>query len=240
MATMKGNYDSAAIAIGLGAVLDTLDGRVARMTKTTSEFGVQLDSLADFFTFGVAPAVLAFDWGLGSIAGNVSQHVIRLGWISTFAFTICSAMRLARFNIQSQQPPETTSKRYFVGLPTPASAGVIAAIVHYFKTPVLVVGTAVLWSFLLLAVAFLMISTVRYYSFKEMPFRRQGSRFALLSVGILLAAIYSYSEQVLLTIAVVYLLSGPVSKLLPVAKAIRRLLHGQVPPAEAAHGNIKT
>ena len=108
------------------------------------------------------------------------------------------------------------------------------------KTPVLVVGTAVLWSFLLLAVAFLMISTVRYYSFKEMPFRRQGSRFALLSVGILLAAIYSYSEQVLLTIAVVYLLSGPVSKLLPVAKAIRRLLHGQVPPAEAAHGNIKT
>src|ERR1051325_8839724 len=93
MATIKGNYDYAAIAIGLGAVLDTLDGRVARLTKTASEFGVQLDSLADFFTFGVAPAILAFNWGLGSIAGSVSRHVIQLGWLSTFAFTICSAMR---------------------------------------------------------------------------------------------------------------------------------------------------
>src|SRR5687767_14411060 len=121
MATIKGNYDYAAMAIGLGAVLDTLDGRVARLTKTTSEFGVQLDSLADFFTFGIAPAILAFNWGLGAIAGNISRHVIQLGWMSTFAFTICAAMRLARFNIQTQKPPESTSKRYFVGLPTPAS-----------------------------------------------------------------------------------------------------------------------
>jgi CDP-diacylglycerol--serine O-phosphatidyltransferase len=123
MATIKGNYDNAAIAIGLGAVLDTLDGRIARLTKTTSDFGVQLDSLADFFTFGVAPAVLAFNWGLSSIAGNVSRHVIQLGWMSTLAFTISSAMRLARFNIQSARPPETTSQRYFVVLPTPARAG---------------------------------------------------------------------------------------------------------------------
>jgi CDP-diacylglycerol--serine O-phosphatidyltransferase len=240
MATIKGNYDYAAIAIGLGAVLDTMDGRIARLTKTTSDFGVQLDSLADFFTFGVAPAVLAFNWGLASIAGNISRHVIQLGWISTFAFTICSAMRLARFNIQSQKPPETTSKRYFVGLPTPASAGLVAAVVHYFKTPILLVGSAVLWSLLMLAAAILMISTVRYYSFKEMPFEKQGPRFALLAVGLLIGAVYFYSEEVLLALAVVYVASGPVAKLLPLARAVRRAVSGELPSSTPVHGNIKT
>ena len=240
MATIKGNYDYAAVAIGLGAVLDTLDGRVARLTKTTSEFGVQLDSLADFFTFGVAPAILAYNWGLGSIAGSVSRHVIQLGWLSTFAFTICSAMRLARFNIQSAKPPETASKRYFVGLPTPASAGLVAAIVHYFKAPIPTVGSALLWSFLMLFVAVLMISTVRYYSFKELPFKKPSPRFAMLAAAMLLGAIYFYSEEVLLLMAVIYVFSGPVAKLVPLARSVRRLLLGGVPPTEPVHGNIKT
>ena len=239
MATIKGNYDYAAIAIGLGAVLDTLDGRIARLTKTTSEFGVQLDSLADFFTFGVAPAVLAFNWGLSSIAGTVSRHVIQLGWLSTFAFTICSAMRLARFNIQTANPPETTSKRYFVGLPTPASAGLVAAVVHYFKSPILIVGSALLWSFLMLGVALLMISTVRYYSFKELPLK-MSPRFALLACAMLLGAIYFYSEEVLLTMAIIYVFSGPTTKLHALTRSMRRLVTGEVPPREPVHGNIKT
>jgi CDP-diacylglycerol---serine O-phosphatidyltransferase len=240
MATIQGDYDKAAIAIGFGAVLDTMDGRIARLTKTTSDFGSQLDSLADFFTFGVAPAVLAFNWGLASIAGNISRHVIQLGWISTFAFTICSAMRLARFNIQSQKPPETTSKRYFVGLPTPASAGLVASVVHYFKSPILLVGSAVLWGFMMLAVAVLMISTVRYYSFKEMPFKKGGPRFALLAVGILIGSVYFYSEEVLLILSVIYASSGPIAKLVPLAHTLRRVLFGGLPATEPAHGNIKT
>src|SRR5262245_31080199 len=142
IATLRGNYDYAAVAIGVGTVLDTLDGRIARLTKTTSEFGVQLDSLADVLTFGAAPAMLAFAWGLGATEGiqaNVAMHVRQLGWMATFAFVVCSALRLARFNVQKT---DTTSKRYFVGLPTPASAGTIAAIVHYFKSPILLIGSA--------------------------------------------------------------------------------------------------
>src|SRR5262245_4372167 len=165
---------------------------------------------------------------------------MQLGWLSTFAFTICSALRLARFNIQSAKPPETTSKRYFVGLPTPASAGLIASVVHFFKSPIMLVGSAVLWSFLLLVTAVLMISTVRYYSFKELPFKRPSPRFTLLACSMLLGAIYFYSEEVLLSLSIIYVSSGPVTKLLPLARTVRRLLFGGVPPAEPAHGNIKT
>src|SRR4029078_13161408 len=131
---------------------------------------------------------------LGSIAGAVSRHVIQLGWLSTFAFTICAAMRLARFNIQSAKPQEAMSKRYFVGLPTPASAGLIASVVHFFKSPILLVGSALLWSFMMLITAWLMISTVRYYSFKELPFK-MSPRFVLLACSILIGAIYFYSEE---------------------------------------------
>src|ERR1051326_1655222 len=166
ISVIKGKYDNAALAIGVGYVLDGLDGRIARLTNTTSDFGMELDSLADMVTFGVAPAILAFTWGLGSFKdtpGEIVQHVTQLGWFATFAFVLCGGLRLARFNIQSKKPPETASKRYFVGLPIPAAAGIIAAIVHFGKQPILIVGSALLWYFLVTLVAFLMISTVRYY-----------------------------------------------------------------------------
>src|SRR5881409_124064 len=118
ISTLRGNWDYAAVLIGIGYILDGLDGRIARLTKTTSDFGVQLDSLADIVTFGVAPAVLAFNWGFGvseGIEGSAARHVHQLGSLASFAFVVCGALRLARFNLQAKS--ETSSKRYFVGLP---------------------------------------------------------------------------------------------------------------------------
>jgi CDP-diacylglycerol--serine O-phosphatidyltransferase len=237
VATLQGRFDYAAIAIGVGTVLDTLDGRIARLTKTTSEFGVQLDSLADVLTFGAAPAMLAFAWGMGAWDGmqaNIALHVRQLGWMATFAFVVCSALRLARFNIQKA---DTGSKRYFVGLPTPASAGTIAAVVHFFKTPILLVGSALLWCFLILLVSFLMISTVRYFSFKEFNPKKYGPRFALFATAMLIGLVIFYSEIVLLLMATIYVGSGPVLKLVHV---VRRFLPARVSPGEPAHGNIKS
>ena len=193
ISTLRGNWDYAAVLIGIGYILDGLDGRIARLTKTTSDFGLQLDSLADVMTFGLAPAILAFSWGFGpseGIDGSAAQHVHQLGSLASFAFVVCGALRLARFNLQAKKPPETSSKRYFVGLPIPAAAGMIAAIVHFFKTPTLMVGSALLWSFLILFMAFLMISTVRYYSFKEFDVKKARPRHALFGTAMLISLIY--------------------------------------------------
>jgi CDP-diacylglycerol--serine O-phosphatidyltransferase len=241
ISTLRQNWDTAAILIGIGYILDGLDGRVARMTKTSSDFGVQLDSLADVITFGVAPGMLAFSWGFGPIEGLeaiVAKHVRQLGYVATFAFVVCGALRLARFNLQAKKPPEATSKRYFVGLPIPAAAGMVAAIVHFFKTPTLMIGSALLWALLILLLAFLMISTVRYWSFKELDIKKAKPSLALFMTAILICLILFYSEEVLLVMATIYLSSGLVGKLVQI---VRRFLPGSVNPAsEPAHGNIKS
>jgi CDP-diacylglycerol--serine O-phosphatidyltransferase len=239
--TLKGNWDQAAVLIGIGYILDGLDGRIARLTKTASDFGIQLDSLADVITFGVAPAILAFSWGFGAsegIGGDVAKHVRQLGFVASFAFVVCGALRLARFNLQAKKPADVGAKRYFVGLPIPAGAGMIAAIVHFFKTPTLMVGSALLWALLILLVAFLMISTVRYSSFKEFDVRKAKPSLALFGTAMLICLIIFYSEEVLLAMAVLYLSSGLIGKLL---QTVRRFLPGNVStPSEPAHGNIKT
>jgi CDP-diacylglycerol---serine O-phosphatidyltransferase len=240
IATLRSNYDYAAIAIGVGIVLDALDGRIARLTKTTSDFGVQLDSIADVVTFGIAPAMLAFSWGLTaseSIEATVAKHVHQLGWLATFAFVVCGALRLARFNTQTKKPVETSSKRYFVGLPIPAGAGTIAAVVHFFKTPSLLVGSALLWCFLILAISFLMISTVRYSSFKELDVKKSRPRVALFAAAMLIGLVIFYSEIVLLALATIYIVSGPIAKL---AQMVRRFVPARVGSSEPVHGNIKT
>ena len=217
ISTLKGRYDEAAIAIGVGSVLDGLDGRIARLTRTASDFGLELDSLADVMTFGIAPAMLAYSWGLGSIAGipaNIAKHVYQLGWLATFAFVICGALRLARFNLQTKKPPDSTSKRFFVGLPIPAAANLVAAWVHYFKGPVQQVGSALLWAFLIGTIAFLMISTVRYYSFKELDLKKPRPRLVFFVTAMLLGLTIFYSEYVLLALAVIYVSSGPILKML--------------------------
>jgi CDP-diacylglycerol---serine O-phosphatidyltransferase len=240
IATLRSNYDYAAIAIGVGIVLDALDGRIARLTKTTSDFGVQLDSIADVVSFGIAPAMLAFSWGLtasASIEATVAKHVHQLGWLATFAFVVCGALRLARFNTQTKKPMETSSKRYFVGLPIPAGAGTIAAVVHFFKTPILLVGSALLWCFLILAISFLMISTVRYSSFKELEVKKSRPGVALFAAAMLIGLVIFYSEIVLLALAAIYVVSGPIAKL---AQMVRRFVPARVNSSEPAHGNIKT
>ncbi|GAB4241615.1 MAG: CDP-diacylglycerol--serine O-phosphatidyltransferase [Acidobacteriota bacterium] len=195
ISVLQGNFEHAAVAIGLAVVLDGLDGRIARMTGATSEFGLQLDSLADVISFGIAPSILIYSWGFGEL-GNFAR-------LSAFVFLICGAMRLARFNIQVEE------LRYFVGLPIPAGAGMIAALVHFVKVPpeqpAIQVGLAGL-TYLL---AFLMISTIRYPSPKQLQLARGKSHVTVLVVGLLLAGIVWYSEQVLIALATIYVLSGP-------------------------------
>ena len=240
ISTLRGNWDYAAILVGVGYILDGLDGRIARLTKTASDFGVQLDSLADVITFGVAPAVLAFSWGFGAsegIEGSVAKHVHQLGSLASFAFVVCGALRLARFNLQAKKPPEASSKRYFVGLPIPAAAGMLVAVVHFFKTPTLMIGSALLWSFLILLLAFLMISTVRYSSFKEFDVKKARPSLALFVTAMLISLIYLYSEVMLLSMATIYVGSGLVGNL---AQTVRRFLPSSVTRSEPAHGNIKS
>ena len=129
------DFDHAARAIGLAILFDSLDGRVARMTGTNTEFGVQFDSLADVVSFGIAPAVMAYTWGVRSLPDQSSPRfelIGQLGWVFCLAFLICCAWRLARFNVQGMAPG---GSKNFVGMPTPAAAGVIAALVHGFKFP---------------------------------------------------------------------------------------------------------
>jgi CDP-diacylglycerol---serine O-phosphatidyltransferase len=241
ISTIRGNWDLAAILIGVGYILDGLDGRIARLTKTASDFGLQLDSIADIVTFGVAPGILAFSWGFKSIEGidgTVAQHVHQLGFVATFAFVVCGALRLARFNLLAKKPADTSSKRNFVGLPIPAGAGMIAAIVHFFKTPTLLIGSAMLWALLILLLAFLMISTVRYSSFKEFDIKKAKPSLALFVSAMLISLIIFYSEQVLLAMATIYVSSGLIGKLI---HSVQRMLHGTVTPtSEPAHGNIKS
>jgi CDP-diacylglycerol--serine O-phosphatidyltransferase len=241
MSTLNGKWDQAAVAIGVGYILDGLDGRVARLTGTSTEFGAQLDSLADVLTFGIAPAILAFAWGIDWMGGTkgpvlnalvpnpIEQHLRSAGWLMTFSFVICGALRLARFNVQAQKPGDSSSKRYFVGLPIPAGAGLIASIVHYFKTPINNVGTSMLWCLLVGITAFLMISTVRYHNFKELGIVSRRPRVALVVAAMMIGLIFRYSEEMLLLLAVVYVSSGPVAKL---AQVVRKLPLPKTEPME--------
>jgi CDP-diacylglycerol--serine O-phosphatidyltransferase len=199
IATLNGHYQSAAVAIGIAVILDGLDGRVARMANATSDFGLQLDSLADVVSFGIAPAVLIYSWGLVGF-GNFAR-------LSAFVFLICGAMRLARFNIQ------TKNLKSFAGLPIPAGAGYIAATVHFFGLP----GQSDVFKYYLIAVtyllSFLMISTIRYPSLKQLNLGRGKSHLTILALAIIIAGVFFFSEQVLMAIALVYAASGLILKL---------------------------
>jgi len=210
------SFDLAAKALGWAIVLDGLDGRIARLTNSTSDFGREFDSLADVITFGLAPAFLAFAWGVRPVEGAVgpmaANHLHTVGWVVTFAFLICGAARLGRFNIMSIGATE--DKRYFVGLPIPAAAGVIAAIVHCRKYPVHDWNYSVVWLVVVAVLAFLMVSKVRYYSFKAIDFRRRRPYATVALIGLASYLIWAYSEYALLVIAVLYAVSGPTARLI--------------------------
>jgi CDP-diacylglycerol---serine O-phosphatidyltransferase len=207
-------FDDAAQKIGWAIVFDGLDGRIARLTNSSSDFGREFDSLADVIAFGVAPAFLAYTWGVRAVQQFGGAHVVfylqKAGWVVAFAFVLCGAARLARFNIDKGA---TTDRRYFVGLPIPAAAGVIAAIVHWEKYPVNDWIYGIGWLVVVGVTAFLMVSRVRYFSFKKLDLRRPRPFFYVIIGGIILWAFWIYSEPVLLVIASVYALSGPLARL---------------------------
>ena len=202
-------FDRAAKAIGLAMVFDALDGRVARLTGTNTEFGVQFDSLADVVTFGIAPSLLAVTWGVRNLAGidasQGAQQIAHLGWWFCLAFAVCCAWRLARFNVQGMA---SGGSKYFVGMPTPAAAGMIAATVHAFKEPIQDWRWSIAWIVLVLTLAGLMTSTIRFYSFKDLPWTRKQPSLAIVMIALLGAAMWRWSEEVLLLLAATYTATG--------------------------------
>lgn len=201
------NFDKASIAIGLAVLFDSLDGRIARATGTNSEFGKQFDSLADVISFGVAPGILAYTWGVRSVLGPspvLLQNLQPLGLLVCFAFVACCAWRLARFNIQGM----ASDSRYFVGMPAPAAAGMVAAAVHALKFPVEHWLDSVLWLAMIGALAALMSSTIRYFSGKDLGWTRRQPSLVVVALALLGWSIVEYSEQVLLVIASCYATSG--------------------------------
>jgi CDP-diacylglycerol---serine O-phosphatidyltransferase len=201
-------FDRAAKAIGLAILFDSMDGRVARMTGTNTEFGVQLDSLADVCSFGIAPAVMAYAWGVRSLpefTGTGLRQLGEFGWVCCLAFLVCCAWRLARFNVQGMAPG---SSKFFVGMPTPAAAGVVASLVHGFKEPLHDWRWSVAWFILAAGLGALMTSTVRYYSFKDIPWTRKQPSLAIVLLCITVALVWLYSEYVLILLACSYAVVG--------------------------------
>jgi CDP-diacylglycerol--serine O-phosphatidyltransferase len=216
-------FDRAAKAIGLAILFDSMDGRVARMTGTNTEFGVQLDSLADVCSFGIAPAVMAYAWGVRSMTvldGVSLRHLSEFGWVCCLAFLICCAWRLARFNVQGMAPG---SSKFFVGMPTPAAAAVVAALVHGFKEPLHDWRYSAAWFLMAAALGALMTSTVRYYSFKDIPWTRKQPSLAIVLLCMVVALVWLYSEYVLVVLACTYAAAGVVLHL------VRLLRHRAVP-----------
>ncbi len=215
------HFDLAAKAIGIAIVLDFFDGGVARLTNTASAFGRELDSLADVIAFGVAPAVLAWMWGFRMLPLegdlNMRLRVIQLGAIATFVFLLAGASRLARFNIQvNPQPsnPGRPGRKYFVGMPIPAGAGTVAAIVHLVEgNPLQVWWLSIGWGVFVFAIAFLMVSTWRFLSLKGINFRQPQNFRLLIVIGGVIALIWFSSQYVLFAIALLYVLSGVLARL---------------------------
>lgn len=202
------NFDRAAKAIGFAILFDSLDGRLARLLKANTDFGVQFDSLADVVSFGIAPAILAFAWGVRSvtIAGTQRGQLLSdMGWLCCLGFLVCCAWRLARFNVQGMAPG---GSKYFIGMPTPAAAGVIAALVHGFKQPLHDSRWSVAWFLLAAGLGALMTSTIRYSSFKDIPLTRKQPSLAIVLLCLLVGVIWRYSEYALVILAASYAVVG--------------------------------
>src|SRR5215208_304799 len=219
------HFDNASRAIGWAILFDTLDGRIARLTKTTTELGIQFDSIADVLTFGIAPAVLLYAWGYGSTFADGSQPH-KLGWFLSFMFLICGALRLARFNVQATRPrtlaegSAKVDKKSFLGLPIPAAAGLLAALIHFAPSPLLTYGGdySPLYAGLLMGVVAvlgaLMVSTIRYSSFKTLGAGQRSTIKVMPLIAAVGMLVWLFSRYVLLTIVLVYVLHGILFRIL--------------------------
>jgi len=199
VAGMKGIYDNAAIAIFIAMLMDTLDGRVARLTSTQTDFGAYLDSLSDMVSFGVAPALVVYSWALFNLG--------KLGWLSAFAFTVAVALRLARFNVQIHK----VDRRYFQGLPCPPAAGVIAGMIWTcsefgLSSWSIYIGAAVLT----VVLGILMVSNIRYRSFKDLDLRHNVPFLTILVIVLILILISVDPAVILFVIFSLYAISGPI------------------------------
>ncbi len=205
VASMNGQFEKAAIAIFIAMILDGVDGRVARMTNTQSDFGAQFDSLSDMVSFGIAPALVMYQWSLASMV-DMGWQWGRIGWLAAFVYTACAAMRLARFNTKVG----TADKRYFQGLPSPSAAAVIAGVVWVGVDNGLSGADAAIYAAVLtILVGLLMVSNILYYSFKELHFKQRLPIFSILIVVLVLALAALDTSKLLLFVFGVYTLSGP-------------------------------
>jgi CDP-diacylglycerol--serine O-phosphatidyltransferase len=229
------DFDTAAVFIGIAMVLDTLDGFFARLTNSSSAFGVELDSLADVVSFGLAPAILAFTWGLWPLQ--------RLGWAAGFLYVAAAAMRLARFNVQTTTTTAPVDKRYFVGMPTPAAAGVIASTVYLYPAGLQERETAFAALAMVLVPALLMVSTIRFRSVKAMDVGWTRSYLRLFIAVVAIVLIASHPRLALVVLAYSYTLTALV--LWIYRRAHRRPIDGPLPQSAAAidtlrHGQDQT
>ncbi len=210
VAAINGRYEQAAIAVFIAMILDALDGRVARLTNTQSEFGAEYDSLADMGSFGLAPALIMYVWSLSTL-GDFSWQWGKLGWLAAFMFVACAALRLARFNTRAS----STDKRYFQGLPSPAAAGVVVGFVWacfdlgidgsevpFFALPIIVFAGV------------MMVSNISYYSFKDIDFQNKVPFVAMLVVVLIFVFAAIDPPKALFGCFMIYALSGPVISLL--------------------------
>jgi CDP-diacylglycerol--serine O-phosphatidyltransferase len=210
------HLDWAALAILIAIPLDSLDGRIARMTNTCSDFGKELDSLADAITFGVAPSLLAFIWGFhflpDSLPLQMHENLLHAGAFICFLFLIGGVSRLARFNISHDPLPRNPGRpdrKYFVGMPIPAAAGLLAASVHFCGGyPVMNWSVALIWLAIVGVSGFLMVSTWRFWSGKELSLSRRHPFQILLLIAVVLFVVFKFSQGVLFTLALVYMFSG--------------------------------
>lgn len=199
VAAINGDFTSAAIAVFVSMVLDGLDGRVARMTNTQSAFGAEYDSLADMLSFGVAPAIVAFTW--------ILQDVGKIGWIAAFVYVACAALRLARFNVQVG----STDKKWFIGLPSPSAAALVAGCVWVFNNfDAEAFGFKLIMTLIVALAGVLMVSNIRYYSFKEIDLKGPVPFVALLAIVLGFVVISLEPSVMLLTLFGCYVASGPI------------------------------
>jgi CDP-diacylglycerol--serine O-phosphatidyltransferase len=214
-------FDRAALALGIAVLFDGLDGMIARMTNTASDFGKELDSLADVITFGLAPSLLAYIWGFRMLPAMehplLRQQLMHIGIFVCFIFLICGASRLARFNISiNPQPrnPGRPGKKYFVGMPIPAGAGVVSSVIHFQQgSPIDNPWIALVWLCLLLFTSFLMVSNWRFWSAKEITVGARHPFRLFTIIGVVGALIVLYHQYMLIIIAMAYLVSGVVARL---------------------------
>lgn len=214
-------FDRAALALGIAVLFDGLDGMIARMTNTASDFGKELDSLADVITFGVAPSLLAYIWGFRMLPPmehpELRGQLMHIGIFVCFIFLICGASRLARFNISiNPQPrnPGRPGKKYFVGMPIPAGAGVVSSVIHFQQgSPIDNPWIALVWLCLLLFTSFLMVSNWRFWSAKEITVGARHPFRLFTIIGVVGALIVLYHQYMLIIIAMAYLVSGVVARL---------------------------